>query len=49
LQQWIDASVSRSDVSKWRVLLTWPFGEDSSVLRFNRAGDALYGTSADGR
>ena len=49
LQQWIAASTSGSDVSKWRVLIRWPFGEEGGVFRFNKAGDGLYAISSEGR
>lgn len=49
VEQWVDASTSRQDLRKWRVLLNWPFGEDNGVYRFNREGTALYGTSLDNR
>jgi hypothetical protein len=47
--QWIDASSSKSNVSNWRKLLEWPFGEDGGVFRFNKAGDALYIVTSIGR
>jgi tRNA A37 N6-isopentenylltransferase MiaA len=49
IEQWVGASTSRQDLRKWRVLLNWPFGEDNGVYRFNREGNALYGTSMDNR
>lgn len=49
LDQWIAASSSGSDLRKWRVLLSWPFQEEAGVLRFNRAGDGLYGGTSVGR
>lgn len=48
-KHWIKASRSRSDVSKWRRLLTWPFGEEGGVFRFNKAGDGLYIITSTGR
>jgi hypothetical protein len=47
--QWIAASSSRSNVTAWRKLLEWPFGEDGGVFRFNKAGDALYIVTSIGR
>lgn len=46
---WVKASRSRADVSKWRRLLTWPFGEEGGVFSFNREGDAAYIISSIGR
>lgn len=49
LEQWIAASSTGYDVRKWRLLITWPFGEESSVYRFNARGDGLYATTSLGR
>jgi hypothetical protein len=49
LKQWREASSSKADVSHWRRLITWPFGEEGGVFKFNRAGDALYAVSSLGR
>lgn len=49
LQQWIAASTTGSDVSKWRLLLTWPFGEEGGIFRFNKEGTGLYGLTSIGR
>jgi hypothetical protein len=40
--QWIAASASKADASKWRRLITWPFGEKGGVFRFNKQGNGLY-------
>jgi hypothetical protein len=47
--QWVAASNSRSDVSRWRRLVTWPHGEEGGVFRFNKAGDGLYVITSSGR
>lgn len=47
--EWIAASSSGSNVSAWRTLVNWPFGEDSGVFRFNRKGDGLYVVDSTGR
>jgi len=49
LAEWVQASSSKADVSEWRRLLTWPFGEEGSVFKFNKAGDAMYIVSSTGR
>jgi hypothetical protein len=48
--QWIAASDSGEDVGAWRRLATWPAEDEGEVLRFNKAGDALYvfGTRTNG-
>jgi hypothetical protein len=45
----VAASATRANVSAWRLLVRWPMQEESAVFRFNRAGDALYGLSSEGR
>jgi hypothetical protein len=47
--EWIAASSSKADVSKWRRHIAWPFGEEGGVYKFNKAGDALYVVSSLGR
>jgi hypothetical protein len=49
LKEWIAASSSKADVSKWRRLIAWPFGEEGGVFKFSPAGDALYVISSIGR
>jgi hypothetical protein len=49
LEDWVAASSSKADVSKWRRLITWPFGEEGGVFKFTPAGDALYVISSIGR
>mgnify|MGYP001810709724 CR=1 FL=1 len=49
LKQWREASSSKAEVSRWRRLITWLFGEEGGVFKFNRAGDALYVISSLGR
>jgi hypothetical protein len=48
-KQWVAASSSRADASTWRRIITWPFGEEGGVFRFNKAGDGLYVLSSLGR
>lgn len=48
-EQWVAASNSKSDVSKWRRLLEWPFGENDGVYRFNKEGNAVYLITSRGR
>eukprot|EP00775_Hariotina_reticulata_P002700 gene2700-3000_t len=47
--QWIAASSSGSNVSGWRQLVNWPYGEDTGVLRFNKQGTGLYVVDSTGR
>lgn len=47
--EWVAASSSKSDVSKWRRLITWPFGDEGGTFKFNKAGDGLYIVSSIGR
>eukprot|EP00879_Flechtneria_rotunda_P019070 GHRR01020022.1.p1 GENE.GHRR01020022.1~~GHRR01020022.1.p1 ORF type:complete len:675 (+),score=189.80 GHRR01020022.1:864-2888(+) len=42
-------SNSGANVSSWRQLVRWPFGEEGGAFRFNKAGDALYLSSSIGR
>lgn len=49
LEEWIAASSSKADVSKWRRHIMWPFGEEGGVFKFNKAGDGLYVISSLGR
>ena len=48
-KKWVKASKSKADASKWRRLLTWPFGDEGGVFKFNKDGDALYIITSVGR
>lgn len=49
LEEWVAASSSKADVSTWRRLITWPFGEEGGMFKFTPAGDAMYVISSIGR
>jgi hypothetical protein len=49
LEQAVAASRTKSRVACWRVVYSWPFGEEGRVWGFNKAGDGLYITSSVGR
>jgi hypothetical protein len=48
LEQAIAASRTKSRAACWRVVYSWPFGEEGRVWGFNKAGDGLYITSSVG-
>jgi hypothetical protein len=47
--QWVKASNTRADASKWRTLVAWPFGEKGNAIAFDRRGTGLYVMSSLGR
>jgi hypothetical protein len=47
--QWMEASLTGTNISQWRLLVRWPFDEEGAVFRFNKAGDGLFGVSSDNR